>query len=531
MRAECFTQQLVGVKMVPDERVTITTTFGLDATALLHIFSRIRLYSFQPINDEAILSPPGSMVCQHLGSGIKFDTAETYYNYGVVKSTMWALKSDLLIWDGAATDLLSKDEATTFTSALGLKRTDDDLQGTVYIDKGTMSTFDINKSSICGLTPFLEKIGYLRSQILSNLEFLWKRYVTIYKILSKSEVVADTLFNCLGTTTFESVLQKTDQQLTDCIKLASTVRKKRSSLLSYLLSDGKQQDMIQNSLHETILKYNTNFHTLESVSNELGENLYNLQRTTNFNLETMEKELLLLRYSLKIESNLEAARVSLMEELLVLNELIKRPSNQHLLRLIHDFLLGRGTFCDQTECVEGGSVEVQDGKVRLHFRRQKMKASPVYMITCAPLDDTYIPVFHQSRVEGNNSSFSYLGHTFLLQQLSNETFLASNKRRIQDNDLILGNIVLIENSTKVAATCIKDDILVINETSHKCKALEIFPLPKGDFRMINPQGIFTSTELSERRVNINIETMQEGVEDNLETWHESDFYRALSSVW
>ena len=71
--------------------------------------------------------------------------------------------------------------------------------------------------------------------------------------------------SCIGAENdFENILEVNDGRLEHCLALTfSESRPKRSSLLGWLVSDGKELDKVTNSLHSTIENYNANFENIK----------------------------------------------------------------------------------------------------------------------------------------------------------------------------------------------------------------------------------------------------------------------------
>jgi len=314
---------------------------------------------------------------------------------------------------------------------------------------------NISGQTLCKANPYVMAYKKYILLILHNLENLYYDLVEI-----KSMVNLNPTSTC-GSFTFG----KFTVEQTTCLQneLGESKRKRRSTLLQYMLGDGQRTDQIANKVHDITLALNAN-----AQNSFKNKELLNLQGATN------KRNIIDLAKNTKFSESLMAASVHKMQKALSnqvtheqftmrnvislaeideAKESLKKFTSQLGKMLLHteDFCL---SLSWKYGCIliKQSHVQVEDDKIVLDMNMKYLTNAKFGFVSCEPeIGTNKISTFH-----GKHGIILEDGNIQLGNKIISEEILKSNegeKRSLLEDDFYLHNVFITTDKNRIGITC------------------------------------------------------------------------------
>ena len=275
------------------------------------------------------------------------------------------------------------------------------------------------------------------------------------------------------------------EEMSSCIEsiIPQEVRNKRSTLLSYLLGDGKSLDQVQNSVRSISKVMDSNLQNIAHNENVLKHSQQlqsdKLKGLSGQLLQTEQDEISqfwFIHDKIKIEQS---------ANIVIINFHMKVLEAQHVGQQIAEItkLAGMILLHEQNnECTmlshSYGCIDVSRSRIIfnkedptftiiLHFT--KLVRKEMQFISCLPESSQSISIFHNKHglMVGNDLHVQEL--IIKLEDLKESNIVNLRTREIDMNsDFLQGNIMMIHSPNRIGFYCVKPEIIFYDNSRINC---------------------------------------------------------------
>ena len=473
VRAQCYQTQEAGGIL----KDTTRTVKKLDVLALRDevIMRTIELMKDNPkcqtLVNEQVCAVKDLETCLNMGGEFTSDQLELYNSAeesmkNMIFPTDLIQTSDLcyLTTEGKATlnDLkICKQMIDLISTTVSLPNKF--VEGRLIIKSKAMMGVkdDISGQTLCKANPYVMAYKKYNLLILHNLERL---YYDLEEI--RSMVNLDPISSC-GNFQFGKF---TVEEIT-CLEteLGKSKRRKRSTLLNYMLGDGQRTDKIANKVHDITLALNANAQNsfkneellnLQGVTNE--QNIMNLAKTTRYSESLMAASLHKMQ---KAISNQLTHEQFTMQNVVTLAEIDEaKESLQKFTDQLGKMLLHTEDIClslsGKYGCIliKQSHVQIEDNKIVLDMNMKYLTNAEFGFVSCEPeIDNNQVSIFH-----GKHGIIRQDGNIQLGDKIISEENLKLNvgeKRTLLDKDFYLRNVFITTDKHRIGLTCKEPELI------------------------------------------------------------------------
>ena len=279
-------------------------------------------------------------------------------------------------------------------------------------------------------------------------------------------------------------LMQISTQDAHCIQATlETPRPKRSSFLSYILGDGREIGMIEDTLKDIgdVINQNKNHflaneHLLDINQKLIDERITDLEKGQRFSALSKKALLYGIKNQLKFQ---ETAMYNLARMLGNIDELERVGATLNsILSILPAVLLQTGNTCSsfpplhKPGCIltNESYATLERGILSLNLKIATVMTQKAVKISCLPksLEHMEISELHNNLgiIEGSNLVLD--DYIIGRSELEEKSVTDSNVRSIKPDELKHSNVFLTFNSDLIGITCVSNEILLANERPFNC---------------------------------------------------------------
>ena len=240
-------------------------------------------------------------------------------------------------------------------------------------------------------------------QLVNN---TWQRLQKLLHFYGADSIVRG-LESCLSIQSVELVnlLNSPSNSFDFCLQSlgnSSTHRVVRqTSLLSFLLGEGKTISAIEGSLKDSIIHFNANFRKIALFDNQVIDSFHGLEQDikslANLELDLQEQLSELSRLTRLNHLRLEFALLKVQHESALHRLFTESPLEKNMVLL--ERALFSTNICSLDLCESGISHQVIGSKVKIHREIVVLEPIRKFLISCQAKDEVLVPTIHNSLAE------------------------------------------------------------------------------------------------------------------------------------
>ena len=417
--------------------------------------------------------------------------------------------------------ILNRTQFESLTNQLGIElslKDDGPPQLAIFKSENSLilETFDSTKFNACHMSTLGLNIQHSFDNTLQLVEKLWMKMKIVLHFYGAQDII-QTMTTCFSTETLdlEFLLNAPVSSFDFCIKSLQDVTSNRTtrqtSILSFLLGEGKQISAIETSLQESIAHFNSNFRKMDTFDSQIIESFQNLEKDIQ-NIASIE---------LSLQDQLgELAKTTRLHNLRLEFALLKVQHEAALHRLLVEsqidvnlVLLERALFgtniCGLEECEKSISHEAVGHTIRVHRELISLKPVRRFLISCEAKTTNLIPRIHNSLAEVTISG-SFLVDTQIYSpaDLLNSTFVNAQVQTLPATQKLLNIFHHFQNDSVFFVQCLTPATFSLNSKTVQCDMLEKFPLPE-DFTIEYEGQTLKSQTLIQQKQRVKLDWMSQ----------------------
>ena len=234
----------------------------------------------------------------------------------------------------------------------------------------------------------------------------WQRLQKLLHFFGADRIVRQ-LESCLGiqSATLINLLNSPANSFNFCLQSlgnTSTHRVVRqTSLLSFLLGEGKTISAIENSLKDSIVHFNTNFRKIALFDSQVLDSFNNLeqdiQSLANLELGLQDQLSELSRHTRLTDLRLEFAILKIQHESALFRLFTESPLGKNM-DLLERALLS-SNICSLDLCESAISHQIIGSSIHIHREIVVLEPIRKFLISCQAKDALLVPHIHNSLAE------------------------------------------------------------------------------------------------------------------------------------
>ena len=268
-----------------------------------------------------------------------------------------------------------------------------------------------------------------------------------------------------------------------CIQITlDKLRSKRSSFLSYILGDGREIGMIEDTLKNIgdIINNNKNHfmeneHLLDINQKLLDDRIADLERGQKFSSITKRALLYGVKNQLKYQ---ETSMYNLIRIISNIDELVRVASTlDAILTILPAVLLQSGHQCSsfpplhKPGCIltNESYATLEEGILSLNLKISTVKTQKAVKLSCIPLlDKMEISELHNKLGIIEESNLVLEDYIIGRSELADKDVTGSTVKAIGQEELKHGNVFLTFRNNQIGISCKNQEILLANEIPFNC---------------------------------------------------------------
>ena len=373
----------------------------------------------------------------------------------------------------------------------------------IVVKENKIMSLDENEITgpvLCKSSTAMRSVEHLLMLIKTGLIPIWNKLVSLFNIF-RSNYIKNMIKEVEECGNSKINFTSMSKQHAECIAEMLKVRVKRSSLLSYLLGDGRQLDELSSTLISITKKINKN--TNKFLTNE--KSLVLNQQITSANIEKLSRaakfsnlEKLALMH--KLTEELHSVQATSYNNAIVVSNLVELEHIEQILNKFFEIipkimLHENSTTCTSigaiTGCINNSESLVflsNKGHLKLSLSMQALQSEETNLLSCIPnLTKMQISQLHGRHGIKDKSTIILDDYVIEIVDLKKEKVVNSEKRKITNDELINGNIFITKAGNNIGVSCVKPELLFQGNTKINCTTSVTF-VPR-DLPVISSTGI------------------------------------------
>ena len=506
--------------------------------SLLEYVNIIKSEYWSNFGPNLTITAPSDGACAVLGTGQSLETFTRKNNWEIHLSSVPVL-TDILrltpdkfyIPSQSKNVLLNFTQFQSLTSHLNIILSLDD-QGPPQLsifkseDSGSLilETFDIGKANACAMSSLGQNILHSFENTLQLVKDSWQRLQKLLHFFGADSIVRQ-LESCLGiqSATLMNILNSPANSFNFCLQNlgnTSTHRVVRqTSLLSFLLGEGKTISAIENSLKDSIVHFNTNFRKIALFDSQVLDSFNNLeqdiQSLANLELGLQDQLSELSRHTRLTHLRLEFAILKIQHESALFRLFTESPLGKNM-DLLERALLS-SNICSLDLCESAISHQIIGSSIHIH--REIVVLEPVrkFLISCQAKTALLVPHIHNSLAELTVSGqFLIDSQLYSQKDLENSTCVNLQLHVIPETEKLLESFHHFTNHSSFYIQCLAPVSFMLNDQHVQCELLDFFPLPE-NFVLIFEGKSLRSQKLIQETHKSKTSWMQDYVFSNIDS--------------
>ena len=324
-------------------------------------------------------------------------------------------------------------------------------------------------------------------------------------------------------------------KMTNCIlehSVKTTAKRlKRSTLLSYLFSDGKTVDDLTNSIHDMSEVLNNNIHAI-------SENQKNLKIVEDINSQEIAKLEKVVKYSgyeeaaifwfistqVKAEKNYLLAQTNnlvLLSDITTAEDYVHDIADLLVPVLRHQPAQYCTLFGSLHACINTPTSSVQitkrTGEMRLELNIQNIRSGTAAFVSCVPqFESKEISIFHNKHAAFVTPLEIQIDNFLIeIKDLENKDIIQSHLRKVESSDLLLDNILITRNGDKLGFSCVAPEILYFDSQRLNCTS-KISWVQKSSADILSAKGQVNQHQMYQFQLTSKNAFMKQKIDDHVD---------------
>ena len=360
----------------------------------------------------------------------------------------------------------------------------------IVVKENTIMSLDessVTGPVLCKSSAAMRSVEHLLMLVKTGLIPIWNKLVSLFNIF-RSNYINDMIKEVEKCGNSKINFTSMSKQHAECIAEMLKVRVKRSSLLSYLLGDGRQLDELSSTLISITEKINKN--TNKFLTNE--KSLVLNQQITSANIEKLSRaakfsnlEKLALMH--KLTEELHSVQATSYNNAIVVSNLVELEHIEQLLNKFFEIIPKIVLHDNSTTCTSIGAITgcinnseslvflAANGHLKLSLSMQALQSEESYFLSCIPdLTKNEISKLHGKHGVKDKSTIILDNYVIEIEDLKKKKVVNSEKRKMTNEDLVNENIFVTKAENKIGVSCVKPELLFQGNTKINCTTLVTF---------------------------------------------------------
>ena len=508
------------------------TTINFDEM-LLSILQYIRLVKEQLWFREGnlVVTQKQDISCSLMSAGFDVDKLQDqqFANVTVpLLTSIYVLDQQILFTAQDTMHLVSKSDFSSLVQHLNLENRIDPTKHhrVVFIkthQANILTNYNRDDILACDMDSFGSNLQHALNRLIGNLNLIWLQTISVADIL-KLDTSLNTFKNCLNLPDYnlDLILLVPAENFEFCIRGAfpttKTISKRDISLASLIFGDGQQILNVQNSLHDTIQAYNSNFEKVQKHEQLSYENIMALRSNfENLAEQEIQHQVFIRELYFLTNQQHQQMKFSLVkqQQILALSDLLHTSLITEQLDLIQRAIMQDNT-CSTLICEADITSQVVNNNIVIHRQIVQLEPKIIMTLRCEAYSHYQVSTFHNTEVFPSGSrQLLVQGRVTSSRDLENNTLVNQELRPIRSNEKIFQQFFDI-NHEKIQ--CLEDLSFVLNGKTRHCQLLEVLTL-HSDFKLEYNNQILTRQQLLSKSQSLASSWMNDFQFDNLPSTH------------
>ena len=481
--------------------------------SVLKMIGLIKKENFKTIETDMIWTAGGDISCSLIGAGADLQSLPIRNNslsdIALLTSSL-IIHNKILIVGQQTSTLVEHSDLNTLLAHLNMENRVNMNANMVLVvktvnNKQILTNFnqDDKRGNMCYVNADILAIQDIGTKLLIDLEVVFRKVMKI-DFLFDEIMDLDSFQACLGLRelTFVTLLGQPSSKFDRCLQdfISQTETKQTRTVLSYLLGDQQQIDSLALDINKALEIYNTNFKKLKTFDDSL-ELKYSQITTAMKKLSSHEifirDTLLLTQVEVQLQRKKQSFFNTKLLHLMKLNNLVHESLVHEQLEMIQRSIL-RQPLCSLTYCESTIFSTVEQDTILVHAVIVNLLPDKAFLIQCEAISSTHISWLHNEiAVPAGPNSLVVSDMLIRKSDLSNNTLVNGNARRIKNHEILLDNFLLVGGSLQCLNTV---QAFHVNKKLITCKAMEVLLLPI-QFDLQMGEERFTHISLKARKLD------------------------------
>lgn len=508
------------------------TTINFDEM-LLSILQYTKLVREQLWFSEGnlVVTQKQDVSCSLMSAGFDIDKLQNqqFANVTVpLLTSVYVLDQQILFTAQDTMHLVSKSDFSSLVQHLNLEdRIDNKKHHRVVFIKthqeNILTNYNQADNLACNMDSFGSNLQHALNRLIGNLNLTWLRTISVAKILNLDTSLT-TFKNCLNLPDYslDLLLLVPAENFDFCIRGAfpssKVISKRDISLASLIFGDGQQILNVQNSLHNTIQAYNSNFDKVQEHEKLSYENILALKSSFE-NLAEQETQHQVFIRELYFLTNQQHQKMKFslvkQQQIMALSDLLHTSLIDERLDLIQRSIMQDNT-CSTLVCEADITSEVVNDNIIIHRQIIHLEPKTILTLKCEAYSHYQVSTWHNTEVFPSGSrQLLVLGRVTSSQDLKNNTLVNQELRPIKPNEKIF-QVFFDISYEKIQ--CLEELSFDLNGKSIHCQLLEVLTL-HNDFKLEYNNQVLTKQGLISKSQTLASSWMNDFEFDNLPATH------------
>lgn len=508
------------------------TTINFDEM-LLSILQYTKLVREQLWFSEGnlVVTQKQDVSCSLMSAGFDIDKLQNqqFANVTVpLLTSIYVLDQQILFTAQDTMHLVSKSDFSSLVQHLNLEdRIDNKKHHRVVFIKthqeNILTNYNQADNLACNMDSFGSNLQHALNRLIGNLNLTWLQTISVAKILNLDTSLT-TFKNCLNLPDYslDLLLLVPAENFDFCIRGAfpssKVISKRDISLASLIFGDGQQILNVQNSLHNTIQAYNSNFDKVQEHEKLSYENILALKSSFE-NLAEQETQHQVFIRELYFLTNQQHQKMKFslvkQQQIMALSDLLHTSLIDERLDLIQRSIMQDNT-CSTLVCEADITSEVVNDNIIIHRQIIHLEPKTILTLKCEAYSHYQVSTWHNTEVFPSGSrQLLVLGRVTSSQDLKNNTLVNQELRPIKPNEKIF-QVFFDISYEKIQ--CLEELSFDLNGKSIHCQLLEVLTL-HNDFKLEYNNQVLTKQGLISKSQTLASSWMNDFEFDNLPATH------------
>lgn len=508
------------------------TTINFDEM-LLSILQYTKLVREQLWFSEGnlVVTQKQDVSCSLMSAGFDIDKLQNqqFANVTVpLLTSVYVLDQQILFTAQDTMHLVSKSDFSSLVQHLNLEdRIDPKKHHRVVFIKthqeNILTNYNQADNLACNMDSFGSNLQHALNRLIGNLNLTWLQTISVAKILNLDTSLT-TFKNCLNLPDYslDLLLLVPAENFDFCIRGAfpssKVISKRDISLASLIFGDGQQILNVQNSLHNTIQAYNSNFDKVQEHEKLSYENILALKSSFE-NLAEQETQHQVFIRELYFLTNQQHQKMKFslvkQQQIMALSDLLHTSLIDERLDLIQRSIMQDNT-CSTLVCEADITSEVVNDNIIIHRQIIHLEPKTILTLKCEAYSHYQVSTWHNTEVFPSGSrQLLVLGRVTSSQDLKNNTLVNQELRPIKPNEKIF-QVFFDISYEKIQ--CLEELSFDLNGKSIHCQLLEVLTL-HNDFKLEYNNQVLTKQGLISKSQTLASSWMNDFEFDNLPATH------------